>query len=786
MTPVRSTYRLQLRPEFAFDHAILVLDHLERLGISHVYTSPVLESVRGSAHGYDVTDHRHVRQELGGSDGLARFVDELRARDMGWIVDIVPNHVSVAVPEANPRWWDLLAHGPDAESEPWFDVDWSEGNGRVMLPVLGDSLEAEIDRGAIGVRARGGDVVITYHDFVVPTAPGTATTDDVEVGGDRLRTILDAQHHRLSHWRAGDRNYRVFFDIDSLAAIRVEVPEVFEEVHGLLRSWVDADLVDGIRVDHVDGLADPAAYLHQLRDLVGPDRAIWVEKILMADEQLPSWPVDGTTGYEFARLTTGLGVAPSAEADFDRLWSSVGGGQYEAIEREAKREVLGAGLAPELRRVVAAARPLGTDDVEAAIAEVVVAFDAYRTYGTAAQPLSDPDRERLARAVDEAISLRPDLADPIARIAGALREPDNSAETDFRVRFQQLTGPAMAKAAEDTAFYRHHRLIALDEVGGNPADFGTDSDALFGFARLVQRRWPRTMLAASTHDTKRSADVRARLVALTHDPSAWTNAVGEWRQRAERLRSDLVDAATEYLLWQTLVGAWPIDEDRLSTYMTKAMREAGTSTSWTDVDQHYEDAILDFGRAVLSDDELRSSIAAFADRFADVGRATRLTEIVLRLTFPGVPDTYQGDQDWTFDLVDPDNRRPVDHGHLERRLDEAAAVADVDELGLGAGSLAKLWVHHRLLQLRGEHPEWFGDDVSVVPLASAGGVVAFRRGEMLVAVDPRPGSKRPVEVSLPTGRWRDALRREHVLEGASSLSEHSLWPRTRVSVLAPF
>lgn len=789
--PVRATYRVQLHPGFGFDDAAGVIEHLADLGISHLYTSPVFEAVPGSTHGYDITDHSRVRGELGGADGLSRLVQALRRRDMGWIVDLVPNHVSVAVPRANPHWWDLLTHGPGSHSARWFDIDWVASDGRLVLPVLGAPLEHELARGAIELRRRAGEIVIGYHDYEVPTAPGTTAADDVGARGGELRGILDAQHYRLSYWRTGDRNYRVFFDIDSLAAIRVEDSDVFDEVHALLGEWVSGGVVDGVRVDHIDGLADPTAYLRRLRDLVGPDRGIWVEKILSPGEQLPAhWPVDGTTGYDFARVATAVSVDPASEPHFDAAWHACGDDRpYESVEWNAKREALTGRLQPELRRVVGAARDAGVSDPEDVVIELSVALGVYRTYGRGTEPLDARDATLVERAVWLASVWRPDLAGSLRAGGAELLRPSDPVSAEFRSRFQKLTGAAMAKGAEDTAFYRYHRFVALNEVGGEPARFGTDPSEFHDHARRILARHPGSMLAASTHDTKRSADVRARITVLSQQSDRWHAALDDLHARAAAFHPPLLDTATEHLAWQTLVGAWPIDGDRLAAYLAKAARESGRQTSWTDIDEDYEQAVTAFAHAVVADGAVVSVVEELLDELAPIGRAVRLGEIVLRFTAPGTPDVYQGDQDWDLSLVDPDNRRPVDHDRIARRLRDAVATADVDEFGVDAGSLAKLWVTHRLLSLRAEHPGWFGADARYEPLTVTSGddgIVAYQRGDVVVTVNTRPGLPgREGSVEIPAGNWRDVLRRSHHLVGGRDVPVAELWPVVPVSVLVP-
>lgn len=799
--PVQSTYRVQLRESFGFDDARGVIDHITGLGISHLYTSPVLEATPGSTHGYDVADHRRVRSELGGEEGLRRLVDALRQRDMGWIVDLVPNHVSVAVPRANPRWWDMLKHGRESESATWFDVDWEAGQGRVVLPVLGSPLEGELAAHSLNIRRAGGgpgtvdhqELVIGYHDLDLPIGPGTATIDDLGASSVRVAQIIEAQHYRPVFWRDGGRNYRVFFDIDSLAAIRIEEPEVFDAVHERLRHHVADDLVDGVRIDHVDGLADPAGYLDALQEILGPDRPIWVEKITMSDETIPpSWPVAGTTGYDFARITTGLGVEPTAEEHFDRQWFEWSGDArtYDEHEHAAKREVLAGGLAPDVERLVrVTCNALGApaEQVRGALVELMVATTVYRTYGVGTTPLSPVDLERLDPALRSARMQRPELAETLDAIAQILREPD-PASVEVRIRFQQLTGPAMAKGGEDTATYRYLRFVALNEVGASPSTFGVGPEEYHRQQRhAASAHRPGPMLSGSTHDTKRSADVRSRLAVLSHDPGRWDRFLDQVRAHTQANRPANLDPATELLLWQTVAGSWPISDARLSGYLLKAVREAKTHTTWTDPDEAYETAVTSFAEHVVSAPQVIAALEEVVGWLGPAGRAVRLEEVVLRLTAIGVPDVYQGDQDWDLSLVDPDNRRPVDHAMLAERLGTASNDGDIDACGLEERSLAKLWVTSKLLSLRDAHPDWFTPGVvhdvlavSAEPLT----VVAARHGDAITVVGTGAPSEvqRSAVVDLPPGDWFDVLRPDRpVVSGQTVVGQ--LWSTVRAAVL---
>jgi (1->4)-alpha-D-glucan 1-alpha-D-glucosylmutase len=766
----RAAYRVQLTAEDGFDDVAARVAHLRRLGVSHLYTSPVLTAVGGSRHGYDGVDPTTVSAELGGRDGLARLVATLHRAGMGWLADLVPNHLSVAVPGQNPLWWATLRDGPGSPAAGVFDVDWAAGEGRVVLPVLARPLrEVLADGGAEIVVARG-DTAVSIDGYVVPLRRDVEV--DPAAAGVDLGPLLDRQHHRLVPWRDGGRNYRVFFDIDSLAGVRVDDPDVFDLVHEEVARWLEAGWLDGVRVDHVDGLARPGEYLRRLRELIGPERWLLVEKIVLVDEAIPGdWPVDGTTGYEHAAEVARLMADPAGEAPLTEGWEAFCGDtrRYADIEHAAKAEVVGRRLAPELHRVAALA-----DVPPAVVAAAACAFDVYRTYLPEG---SHADRRRVTEAFARAGRELPDAAAELDRLQAMVVRPVGWTEREVQQRFQQLTAPVMAKGAEDTAFYRYHRLVALNEVGADPARLAVGVEEFHRSAARRQATHPRTLLTSSTHDTKRSEDVRARLLVLSEIPAVWRAAVARWHERTAVHRAPAgPDPATEYLLWQSLVGAWPIDADRLAGYLVKAAREAGVQTSWLDPASDYEAALDGFTRGVLADDGVMADVGDFvAGHLVEPGRVNSLSQVLLRTTSPGVPDVYQGCEVWDLSLVDPDNRRPVDWRRVERtvercaRIDGRAAWAEPD------AGLPKAYLLTRALDLRRRRPELFGPGGGYVGLGdgSERRFVAYSRGAGVVALAPL----RPVTVAregwcgavvvLPRGRWQDVLCPDRHFEGGA-------------------
>jgi (1->4)-alpha-D-glucan 1-alpha-D-glucosylmutase len=707
MAGYQSTYRVQLSRAFGFAAARAVVPYVADLGVSHLYTSPILRARSGSTHGYDVVDPTQVAPELGGEEGLVELVAALRAAGMGLVVDLVPNHMAAS--DESPWWVETLRRGPEAEVARVFDIDWEAGGGRVRLPVLGGPLEQVADQ----VRVEGGWVV--YHEHRFPLAPGT----------DRL----EQQHYELVDWRraAVDLNYRRFFTVNDLVGVRQEDPEVYGMTHATVLRLVAEGLVDGVRVDHIDGLADPAAYLRRLAASVP---FVVVEKILEDGERLPDWPVAGTTGYEFLAVADGVLVDQAAAGAFAEGYRDLTGDDPDpaAVALACKRERLERDFGAEVAGV---ARHLPGDLAanRAAVVELAAHLPVYRTYVTTT--VSETDRAVLAEAVEAA---RPALdaagAAALDRLVAALllERPGPEAVR----RFQQLSGPAMAKGVEDTALYRDTRLVARNEVGGNLGRFGRPVAELHRANADREARWPRSMLVTSTHDTKRGEDVRARLAVLSECPGRWWPLADRWTGRL----AAGVDPSDALLLWQTMAGAWPLERERCLAYMEKAVREAGLHTTWTDPDPAYERAVAALVDRAYGDPRLLAELEELVAEIAPAGRVKAAGLALLRLASPGVPDTYQGTETEQLVLVDPDNRSPV-------------PFAGDDSL--------KFRVTRTTLRLRRDHPDLF---TGYRPLDAPDPLVAFTRGhDRLAVVVTRLTGGHGVTgpVDLPAGPWHDLL-----------------------------
>ncbi|MGC4815897.1 malto-oligosyltrehalose synthase [Micromonospora sp. DT63] len=705
-TPPQATYRVQVRPGFDLDATAGILDYLVDLGVSHLYTAPLLAATPGSAHGYDVVDHRTVNPELGGEAARRRLLRALREKRLGLVVDIVPNHAGVAVPPANPPWWDVLRRGRDSSYADWFDIDWDRG--RLLLPVLADDPAALDDLKVV-------DGELRYHEHRFPIADGT--------GDGSAREVHDRQHYELVSWRRGDAEltYRRFFAIAGLAGLRVEDPAVFAATHELILAWAAAGEVVGIRVDHPDGLRDPAGYLARLRE-AAPEAWLVVEKILEYGEELPDWPVDGTTGYDALAAVNGLFVDTDAEGDFTVLDTHLTGHHtsWQDLTHTTKLAAATTLLAAELTRLAALAPEVPTEEARAALAELAAAFPVYRGY--------PPHGARhLAAARSEAGRRRPDLTGALDAITRRLRDSDD----ELAMRFPQLTGAVMAKGVEDTAFYRWTRFVALNEVGGSPAHFGVPPAEFHRFAAAQQVRWPASMTTLSTHDTKRGEDVRARLAVLSELPGRWAEQVKSWMEYAP-----LPDASFAHLLWQTAVGAWPIERERLHAYAEKAAREAAASTGWADPDPVFEQAMHAVIDRMYDDPSLHDELTELAAAITPAGWCNSLGQKLIQLTMPGVPDTYQGTELWDNSLVDPDNRRPVD---FDVRREMLARLDGGWRPPVDTDGAAKLLVVSRTLRLRRAHPELFTGYRPVPAHGPVGRhVVAFDRGGAIAVATRLP------------------------------------------------
>ena len=712
MTIPSSTYRLQVNRSFTLDDAAQLIGYLSELGVGAVYLSPILQSTIGSDHGYDTTDVSRVDQNRGGAEALDRLMTSARSAGLGVIIDIVPNHLGIERPIENPAWWDVLRLGPESPYASWFDIDWSRG--RIVVPILGDDAQLTVVDGEL-----------RYFEHRLPLAPGSWSE------GEDANVVHDRQHYQLIHHSGGNSeiNYRRFFAITTLAGVRVEDPQVFSATHALIRGWCEAGIA-GLRIDHPDGLRDPLGYLHWLRSFAS-QQWITVEKILESGEELPkTWPVAGTTGYDAMREVNGVFIDHDHGPEFTALYQRLTGDQRtigDHIEA-GKRLVVNTLLLAEVRRMAALAPEI--PNAGPALAEVAIAFEVYRSY--LPEGVADLDH-----ALATAARRRPDLTDTLDQLSPRLHDHGD----DLALRMQQLSSAAMAKGVEDTAYYRYSRFIALNEVGGDPDQFGIPSRDFHALQAARLSRQPVSMTGLSTHDTKRGEDVRARLAVLSEIPEAWAGF-------AELFLSltSIPNRLFGYFLAQTLVGTGPIARARMHAYAEKAMREASDGTTWTAPDAAYEAAVHEAVDAGYDDPRLRRAWEELDVLITPRGWSNSLGQKLVQLTMPGVPDVYQGSELWDDSLVDPDNRRPVDFAERLRLLESVGdATPGVDESGA-----AKLWITRQALLLRRTRPDWFDSYRAVEASGPAQHhLIGFDRGGVITLA-----TRLPVGLAA-TGGWRD-------------------------------
>lgn len=853
-----ATYRVQLCEDFTLTDAATIVEYLSQLGISHLYSSPILQAVTGSTHGYDVLDHTRVNSDLGGEGALTRLAQVLSQQGLGLLLDIVPNHMAIG--KGNHWWWDVLENGQASPYAFYFDVEWEPPENKfhhlVLLPVLGDHYGRILDARELQVERQGSMFTVRYHDQVFPLSPRSLslvlqraayhmdrdqleffagaldqlpssreideaalrrrhrdkvvllallgrffqeecaaaasvdrTIKELNHNPQALHELLERQNYRLAFWRTAERDlgYRRFFDINTLIGLRTEEPHVFADIHRLLFKWLTPDgPVEGVRVDHPDGLLDPLQYLERLREHLHTGWIV-VEKILMHDEHLRnSWPVSGTTGYDFLNQVTGLFIDPDAQEALTRFYTEFTGEArpFAEVLREKKRQILHQMLGSDVNILTSMLlkicerhihhRDYTRHELHEALQEMIIAFPVYRSYIRPADDRIDPEDEAIViRTVQNVGADRPELNLDLLRFVGdiLLLKIRGPLETDFVARFQQVTGPAMAKGAEDTAFYCYHRFIALNEVGGDPGRFGLSLQDFHRWCGRMQSEWPNTMLSTSTHDTKRSEDVRARLVVLSEIPTQWAAHTASWAsQHARYWKTWLPDRNFEYFWYQTLVGTWPLEQERALPYCEKAIREAKMHTSWTHPQALYEEAVKGFVQCLYDDEQFIGDLTRFVDELDEYGLATSLSQLLIKLTAPGIPDLYQGSELWNFTLVDPDNRRPVDYELRRHLLQELLRMNPWDVWGRRREGLPKLWIVQKTLQLRREHPRLFGATGNYFPIHATGPksdhVIAYLRGGEVLTIAPRwflklGGTWDTTAIELPPGQWR------HVFDGRS-------------------
>jgi len=886
-----ATYRLQLTPDFGFAEVEALLPYLKSLGVSHLYLSPITEARPDSMHGYDVIDHNQIREAFGGREGFESLRGAAVEAGLGIVLDFVPNHAGVG--PTNEEWQDVLAYGRHSAYAHHFDIDWTplkpELQGKILLPFLGDTYGTVLDDGTIGLSYEDGTFYATYYEHRFALSPRTypaildallpqfertdayfdlqdvrdalaeldpnareraealcrrldavevsfdADTLDGTLDRDALHALLEDQHWRLAYWKTAGReiNYRRFFTINDLVGLRMEDEEVFYSTHRLLGDLLAEEGVDGVRIDHIDGLFDPHEYLDRLRDL-GADR-IWVEKILAPRETLPEdWPVDGTTGYDFLNAAMGALLYDDNEEALRRTYRRAvpDAPCYETTVYRSKLLVIEQTLSSELARLAYELDRLSEADyhtrdvtlaaLREALREVVAAIDRYRTFLP-----HDPEtaREVIEEAIHRALQRNPATEPTVYQfveraILGELREDLHDAQRDWTGRLQQYTGPVAAKGIEDTALYRFVPLTALNEVGGEPDTFGVHDHAFHTRNRYRAREYPEALLTTATHDHKRGADTRMRLLAIAEVPERWADVVESLTELGDEHRGPHGPSDKDgYLFYQTLAALWcdaygtlrDADArtdlaDRLAAYMEKAAREAKQQTSWINPNTDYENDLEAFVRGVTTDPETPDVLDDFAVQLAEAGFANRLSQLAMKGTAPGVPDIYRGTEGADLSLVDPDNRRPVDWDARREALDALSPLLDdpspeaVRSLFARPDPRAYLYLTARLLRWRRDHPNLVAAE-GYVDLAPEGegtdNWLAFGRftgpeenpeAALLPVVarhpltrDPDAPATLPLPDALSGWAWTDVLTGA-VVEVGKQLDVASL-PTDRIAVL---
>ena len=873
-----ATYRLQFNAQFTLEDARRIVPSLAELGISDIYSSPILRARKGSTHGYDIVDADTLNPELGTDDDFARLHGELDARDMGFILDIVPNHMAAS--HENAWWMSVLENGPQSRYLHYFDIDWRDN--KLLLPILGQPYGETLESGGIRLDFDAEGFFFAYYDKRLPLAPHSypivlrdcvdvlpaegiaievrdlvqsetvvansrflkdtlwrlhdqsadfrdalaAAIERFNTDYDKLDQLLASQWYRLAYWRIASEtiNYRRFFDVTDLVGLRVENPEVFELRNRRILSWIAEGQVTGLRIDHIDGLFDPANYLTKLQLRLGDPSIstreqcyVVVEKILALHEELcATFKVAGTTGYDYLGIANAVFIDPHGLDQLTELYQQYTGIEtsFEDLVYERKKQVIDQLFFGEMRALGAHlvglavadrnARDFAPSEIVAALIEITACMPVYRTYIREA-PVSEPERRAIGRAIAEARRRAWGQVDPrlfrFLELVLLLEPPpyitgERDKWLEFVMRWQQFTGRVMAKGVEDTAFYNDNRLVSLNEVGSEPGlggDPSTGSGQSFDpVAELhrhnarIARDWPHTMNTTSTHDTKRSEDVRARINVLSEIPDVWQRELRKWtRMNAPLKRGGVPHPNEELLIYQTLVGMWPFDDpsdvpDRLCAYLEKAAREAKTHTSWLAPNEEYERALKDFAAAILGSGPFLESFRRFHRRIAFHGFLNSLAQVVLKICSPGLPDFYQGTELWDFTLVDPDNRRPVDYARRMELIRNLGSVPSL--LRHWTDGRIKLFVTARALAARARHSEAFrsGD---YRPLdAGTPHCVAFARGEDVVVAVPRLTTRLGMSATrapkLPTGdvwgdlalpiygRWRNVFT-DDVFEGGA-------------------
>jgi malto-oligosyltrehalose synthase len=678
-----STYRIQFHKDFTFQHFEDIIPYLDNLGIKTIYASPIFAATPGSTHGYDGINPLAINPEIGTLQQLKNISQKLKSRNIGWLQDIVPNHMAFT-PE-NKWLMDVLEKGPDSAYKTYFDQSLGDDffKGPIMVPFLGSDLDEVIVAGDLKVKRKGEKVVFDYSGTEWPLC-ADSYPDKLDLNREELKHLAGQQFYRLCSWKETDYqiNFRRFFAVNSLICLRMRDEEVFSHFHQLIKELIDDGIFDGLRIDHIDGLFDPTTYLTRLRKLCGDNAYIIVEKILEPGEQMPAWPIQGNTGYDFLAMVNNLLTNTKSHAAFTSFYDQLSGNQLPIDEqiREKKAWFLQNQMGGELENL---SRLLSIDgdgeNLKKALAKFLIYCPVYRYYGNQL-PLNEAEQKAVFQIFEDIEQANPELKSAIKSIKNWLDKGGNDA-LYFYQRCMQFTGPVMAKGVEDTLMYTYNRFIAHNEVGDAPATFGIAVNDFHNEMKLRAKNWPLSVNGTSTHDTKRGEDARARLNVLTDIPDDWFSLVKQWS--SENKAS--IDPNDEYFIYETLAGTYPMPgqpendyHQRIEQYLEKTLREAKLHSTWAEPDEAYENKVKQFTLGLLDEKSIFwNSFAPFHKKIALFGVVNSLVQMLLKLTSPGMPDIYQGCELWDFSLVDPDNRRPVDY-NLRRGYE--SAKSGIEEL----------------------------------------------------------------------------------------------------------
>ncbi|NJY62624.1 malto-oligosyltrehalose synthase [Salinimicrobium sp. CDJ15-81-2] len=795
-----STYRVQLSPDYTLEDLEEILDYLEAFGISTIYSAPLFQARKGSSHGYDITNPFQLNKEIGKLDLFKRISERLQQKKMSWLQDIVPNHMAF---DGDNIWLqDIFELGPESGKYNFFDIDW-EKTGKLMAPFLGSELEEVLQKKELQLQVSKKGFSFTYFDHEYPASArsyylilkglgkweekfrnlsgdkenweelkefmvreyqkdpdfrNSVNKQIIEINDseEKLREILDQQFFQPSHWKKTETsiNYRRFFTINDLICLRMEEEEVFESYHRFILQLCEENLIQGLRIDHIDGLFDPKAYLERLREKLGPDFYIIIEKILEWDEKLPvHWPVEGTSGYGFLATVNQVLTNKNSEDQFFKAYRKVdpGHSDYHDLVYKQKMFILKERMGGEYENLWQLAGDLDLleeqDDtrLKEALGAFLAGFPVYRIYPEEF-PLRKRQRKIIEAAYQNALTHSEALENELEQIKKIFlgdAEKNKEHMLQFLQRCQQFTGPLAAKGVEDTSFYIFNELISHNEVGDSPDVFGLTVEGFHKRMQLRREDFPLSINATATHDTKRGEDSRMRIDVLSEIGEEWFENIGQWKKTGENLRKEknIPDANEEYFIYQMLIGAWPFSGEpgeefleRSTAYLQKVLREAKVNSSWAQPDENYEEQVYDFLKKLVKKDEFLDSFGKFHRKIAAYGAIKSLSQSLLKITAPGIPDVYQGTELWDLSYVDPDNRRPVDYQLRKQYLEEIKAENVHEQLedlkqDFSSGKI-KMFCLHKALQTRKNFKEVF-EEGAYLPLEVKGenaeGIIAFAR-----------------------------------------------------------